>query len=344
MNRLVGLVEGLVTSNVDLQNRINALAMDQASLVLPSTSTSTGTEPLSQSSISDFEIDLNMSRPYRRLRPREFVYSISSSQRGSMALSAFSDLTLGNISIISVLCLPIWSTDLRNAEHYRFGKDGLDLTMAEVAQRYPDIEFPTPDRAFSFESSDESIDGSMICHDSSTRAEDLSSDDQTATLPQRDRIKGSSEETRSENLRTIPLPPTPDPTPIAVHKALNIQNKDATNHERTMLSFTERKRLQQKAEDATLPRTGGPRSKIPPGRNLVHKPRPIRFPTATSDEDEPEVLFLAASLFLFDINRDRREKGIPYLIYDPGEVSGCKSMLERVATDHHMLRFLKLLA
>lgn len=43
-------------------------------------------------------------------------------------------------------------------------------------------------------------------------------------------------------------------------------------------------------------------------------------PTTPSDPDEPEVLFLAASLFEFNIAHDRREGGIPYLVYVPGEI------------------------
>jgi hypothetical protein len=39
-----------------------------------------------------------------------------------------------------------------------------------------------------------------------------------------------------------------------------------------------------------------------------------------ADQDEPEVLFLAASLFEFNIAHDRREGGIPYLVYVPGEI------------------------
>lgn len=48
---------------------------------------------------------------------------------------------------------------------------------------------------------------------------------------------------------------------------------------------------------------------------------PTEEPPATpTDMDEPEVLFLAASLFEFNIAHDRREGGIPYLVYVPGEI------------------------
>jgi hypothetical protein len=56
-----------------------------------------------------------------------------------MALSAFSDLTLGNVSSISVLCLPLWSTDLSNAEHYHFGETNTNTPAPYVAHQRDDI-------------------------------------------------------------------------------------------------------------------------------------------------------------------------------------------------------------
>ncbi|EFQ87421.1 hypothetical protein CFE70_005779 [Pyrenophora teres f. teres 0-1] len=44
------------------------------------------------------------------------------------------------------------------------------------------------------------------------------------------------------------------------------------------------------------------------------------LPSTPAETDEPEVLFLAASLFEFNIAHDRREGGIPYLVYVPGEI------------------------
>lgn len=53
------------------------------------------------------------------------------------------------------------------------------------------------------------------------------------------------------------------------------------------------------------------------GRSSMGEDQP---PTPNADMDEPEVLFLAASLFEFNIAHDRREGGIPYLVYVPGEI------------------------
>ena len=54
-----------------------------------------------------------------------------------------------------------------------------------------------------------------------------------------------------------------------------------------------------------------------PNGNRVEMPT---TPATPMDQDEPEVLFLAASLFEFNIAHDRREGGIPYLVYVPGEI------------------------
>jgi hypothetical protein len=50
-----------------------------------------------------------------------------------------------------------------------------------------------------------------------------------------------------------------------------------------------------------------------------HETAPTTLATST-DLDEPEVLFMAASLFEFNLPDDRREGGIPYLCYVPGEM------------------------
>ncbi|KAJ4347817.1 uncharacterized protein N0V89_009187 [Didymosphaeria variabile] len=234
MHRLVELVEGLVDSNMDLRNRLDAIAADHASTEaaaphLPIASTLTTIPLVSQ---QPFEEDLSSSRVYRNLRPRDSIYSLNSSQRASLALSAFSDLSLGNVSVISVLCLPVWSVDLMNAEHYRFGREGLTLTMAELTERYPYIEFPDPD----------SLDEMDVQVESGGHG--------------------------------IPSQPASLPSSNVFNSALPISTSPST----------------------------------------------VETPLNGSDLDEPEVLFLAASLFDFNISHDRREGGIPYLIYVPGEI------------------------
>ncbi|KAF2730973.1 hypothetical protein EJ04DRAFT_567253 [Polyplosphaeria fusca] len=65
-----------------------------------------------------------------------------------MAESAFSALTLDKVSVLSVLCLPIWEPDLSNADQYRFGQKGVELTMTDLTARYPRVTFPGFEHTF----------------------------------------------------------------------------------------------------------------------------------------------------------------------------------------------------
>ncbi|KAF2644288.1 hypothetical protein P280DRAFT_515249 [Massarina eburnea CBS 473.64] len=51
-----------------------------------------------------------------------------------------------------------------------------------------------------------------------------------------------------------------------------------------------------------------------------NSPPAAELPPTPGDPEDVEVLFLAASLFEFNIAHDRREGGIPYLVYVPGEI------------------------
>jgi len=135
LNHLVNLVEDLVASNTDIRFRLDALAIDYAA-IHPSPPRQEDTVSLCQPN-NTYEADLHVSRPYRKLRPRSSIWSIRTSQQGSMALSAFSDLTLGNISHISVLNLPVWCTDLSNAEHYHFGQCSLPTYATDHDEQQP---------------------------------------------------------------------------------------------------------------------------------------------------------------------------------------------------------------
>jgi hypothetical protein len=127
MTRLIDLVESLVASNADLQARIDgdhATARDPTQQVIVTEDLSASTSTLSQSS-SAFETDLETSRVYRKLRRRTSIWSLSTSQQGSMALTAFSNLTMDDVSNLSVVRLPVWSPDLSNASDYDFEANNL---------------------------------------------------------------------------------------------------------------------------------------------------------------------------------------------------------------------------
>lgn len=79
---------------------------------------------------SEFEAALEISKVYRRLQrdslpvDRERPNSMAPSGRWSI----FSSLSLSNISIVSILALPIYSRDLANKQHYQF--DAPDITVS----------------------------------------------------------------------------------------------------------------------------------------------------------------------------------------------------------------------
>jgi hypothetical protein len=137
MDRLIGLVEGLVASNTDVRLRIDPLATDYVAgegvQELPDQEGHMSSSHLG----SAYETDLSTSRPYRKLRQRDSIWSIATSQQKSMATSAFSDLTLDNVSRLSVLCLPVWSEDLSNAEHYHFGEGGTTKAPPKKLEEKP---------------------------------------------------------------------------------------------------------------------------------------------------------------------------------------------------------------
>jgi hypothetical protein len=125
MSHLIDRVERLVASNPDLQDRIDAQTEGPAlpAPLLQVTTNSAEEDKLRTLSSSPFEYDLQNSKVYRRLRPRDSVWYLNSSQCSLMALSRFSELTLGDLSTVSVFKQPVWSTDLSNAEHYNFALD-----------------------------------------------------------------------------------------------------------------------------------------------------------------------------------------------------------------------------
>lgn len=84
---------------------------------------STSVPPLSMASlsISHFETELDASWVYRKVKRPTSMFSFSSSAIDSHAWSVFSGITLADISIISVIALPLYKNDVRNPQHYTFG-------------------------------------------------------------------------------------------------------------------------------------------------------------------------------------------------------------------------------
>jgi hypothetical protein len=288
MDKLVSLVEGLMASNVDLRTRIDALAADSTSRL-----SITQDDYVSQS--HPFENDLNGSRVYRRARPRDTIYSIDSSRRDSLALSAFSDLTLGNVSIISVFCLPIWSTDLSNAGHYRFGRSGLTLTLEELRNTYPDIDFPDPDEIVEPDpgEQEEAIElfWTERFYTGGAKVDDSDQEEEESARKARlDGMIADVDEEMAKVKQDSTLSTTAE-SDIPITASLEVLN-----------AGPQKRRDRAKSDPVTrvMPTT------VPANRDTTY--------------DNAEVFFLAATLFEFSIKSDKKEGGFPYLTYVPGEV------------------------
>ncbi|KAK5651443.1 hypothetical protein OQA88_12450 [Cercophora sp. LCS_1] len=82
----------------------------------------------------EFEHDLNSSRPYRRAQRDTMDFSFRSSVARSDAWSVFSGLTLGDISIMSVIALPIYADEITNSHHYGLGRQPPTVNVKDSAE------------------------------------------------------------------------------------------------------------------------------------------------------------------------------------------------------------------
>jgi cell division control protein 24 len=70
----------------------------------------------------NFEADLESSRVYRRAQRDTMDFSFRSSVAETKAWSILSGLSLGQISTIAVIALPVYPEDIGNPQHYDFGQ------------------------------------------------------------------------------------------------------------------------------------------------------------------------------------------------------------------------------
>ena len=132
------------------------------------------------------------------------------------------------------------------------------MTMAELAERYPHIEYADLDSLEDYYSSDV--------------------DDESA----------------DHHLRKEPEPVAPtEPRTTA-----NMEDPAQNRHKQPMYHA------------------------IPASQPVALNKFSIDALSAESDKEEPEVLFMAASLFQFHVSANRKEDGFLYLTYVPGEVCG----------------------
>ncbi|KAF5633849.1 adenosine deaminase family [Fusarium tjaetaba] len=167
---LCKLVEELLQSNQDLANRIRGLERE-GSIIAESRMDNVSTLRQTRGSMSlsfidtqasaiefTFDHDLQASRVYNRAIGRQSMSSLTSTALYTTALSLFSNLSLSQVSNISLYALPVYSNDLSNSECYIFGKEGTlvksDSSQApkpspsqQRAQDMPDNIFPPLNKA-----------------------------------------------------------------------------------------------------------------------------------------------------------------------------------------------------
>ncbi|KAJ3466847.1 hypothetical protein MRS44_004411 [Fusarium solani] len=145
-----------IESIPSIQSSRESVQSDDASTIRPAPSKRPESIAISNpqsdtpSSRFAFEETLEASRPYRRVPSGvDEVFSYRSSALNMRALSLLSELTrrsLGNMSTMSFVALPIFCNDLSNPQHYKFG-DGNDAdkqpALAVNIKKFPS---PPPNR------------------------------------------------------------------------------------------------------------------------------------------------------------------------------------------------------
>ncbi|KAK4163354.1 hypothetical protein QBC43DRAFT_355099 [Cladorrhinum sp. PSN259] len=125
---------------------INSAFSEQYTLLSSARPLSSQSALLTSSLPRPFECHLELSRVYRRARnPRNTMdFSFRSSIARTNTWSVFSGLSLGEISVLSVVALPIYPDDLRNSHHYDFGApiesgNVASTTLAVTRKLVPDL-------------------------------------------------------------------------------------------------------------------------------------------------------------------------------------------------------------
>jgi len=84
-----------------------------------------------------FEDDLKTSGPYRRAKRQSMDFSFCSSVPQSHAWSALSGLSLSNISVMSVVALPVYADEIANSARYAFAGGLLPISDSDPQENDP---------------------------------------------------------------------------------------------------------------------------------------------------------------------------------------------------------------
>lgn len=144
---LLNLTSQLLQSNHDLRRRISILEngpRDEGSSVPSEAGQRTSLISIkSQIRAFEFEHDLKESWVYRKVRRSTSDVSFRSSVALSHAHSALSDISLSDISAISIVALPFCSSDLSNSHYYRQDEEQSEGYGLQQQEEEPTIEPPT---------------------------------------------------------------------------------------------------------------------------------------------------------------------------------------------------------
>jgi hypothetical protein len=91
-----------------------------------------------------FQSSLLASRVYRRVKRAESLISFDSSNLGSAAWSIFSGLSLSDMSVLSAIALPLYQSDITNAESYEFGEEP-DLSRVQMELEFTNLRLSIAD-------------------------------------------------------------------------------------------------------------------------------------------------------------------------------------------------------
>jgi len=279
-----------------------------------------------------FDEDLQTSWVYKRSRGRDSsAFSTASSSQLTQSWSILSGLSLSNISNIAVQALPIFKEDLQNSNLYSFGDAG--RTAPTASDQKPLLAPPKHKTTISGGAlnwgsqirSRLTQSGSKI-----TLTKQTGTNVETITLPKGLRLLGRNPSIK----KLVSNPEISSPIPLST----TYDGKYNESHAKPRLpefSWDPKISGDSTSPSTTLDTLDSEVNIDRPFSSLFHSAFPMDDADANETAHESEesgysnggynVLWLAASLFEFNIPTVKSEAGYEYLFYQAGEVS---TMLE----------------
>jgi hypothetical protein len=300
-HRMSLMASSMAMSTISHRNHDSASILSEETVQRSSDAASSST--LSQESTQytliehAFEEDLQKSSVYQRSTSQDPRFSIASSAQVSLSWSMLSGLSLSNISNIAVQSLPIFEKDLENSELYSFGSgefNGInvpnDVNQFQDRKPFKNLDassvrhWPAPPKPFEFPS----LPSSHILQ-------------ANARIPvaARKHIKKSSISSPKLVSSTYMYTTVNTAAPLQLSESeINLGSKDESPDEHS--------------------------NPVSTANNDDNDENTLNSPVQENQENPAggyNILYIAASLFEFNIAATKSEAGYPYLIYQCGEVS-----------------------